>query len=147
MCCYAGCERWCRDGVGPRDTAGDVETLQTQPLVTKLYHPSLPEMGHEIAARQQKGFGAMLVLNWMAISRHCGFPGRAVVVYAGGVSGGVESDPHAAPMHMQAWHQKARAAAGVSETLLRISTVLKMAKVPLPAWRVAPGCKQGVKMG
>lgn len=38
-----------------------VKYLQTQPLVKKLYHPSLPEnQGHEIAARQQKGFGAML---------------------------------------------------------------------------------------
>ena len=35
--------------------------LQQQPHVTKIYHPSLPEHpGHDIAKRQQQGFGAML---------------------------------------------------------------------------------------
>lgn len=44
-----------------RNAQAIVKYLQTQPLVKKLYHPSLPEnQGHEIAARQQKGFGAML---------------------------------------------------------------------------------------
>lgn len=44
-----------------RNALAIVEYLKTQPLVKKLYHPSLPEnQGHEIAARQQKGFGAML---------------------------------------------------------------------------------------
>ncbi|MBX4313530.1 PLP-dependent transferase, partial [Mycobacterium tuberculosis] len=47
--------------VAQRNALAIVEYLKTQPLVKKLYHPSLPEnQGHEIAARQQKGFGAML---------------------------------------------------------------------------------------
>jgi cystathionine gamma-synthase len=47
--------------VAQRNAQAIVEFLKNQPLVKKLYHPSLPEnQGHEIAARQQKGFGAML---------------------------------------------------------------------------------------
>ncbi len=43
-----------------RNAQAIVKYLQTQPLV-KLHHLLLPEnQGHEIAARQQKGFGAML---------------------------------------------------------------------------------------
>ena len=35
--------------------------LQQQPLVKRIYHPSLPSHpGHDIARRQQSGFGAML---------------------------------------------------------------------------------------
>lgn len=41
--------------VAQRNALAIVEYLKTQPLVKKLYHPSLPEnQGHEIAARQQK---------------------------------------------------------------------------------------------
>ena len=37
-----------------------IRTCLLYTSVKKLYHPSLPEnQGHEIAARQQKGFGAM----------------------------------------------------------------------------------------
>ncbi|VFS71467.1 Cystathionine gamma-synthase [Raoultella planticola] len=47
--------------VAQRNALAIVDYLKTQPLVKKLYHPSLPQnQGHEIAARQQKGFGAML---------------------------------------------------------------------------------------
>ena len=39
--------------VAQRNALAIVEYLKTQPLVKKLYHPSLPEnQGHEIAARQ-----------------------------------------------------------------------------------------------
>lgn len=38
-----------------------VNYLINQPLVKKLYYPALADHpGHEIAKRQQKGFGAML---------------------------------------------------------------------------------------
>ncbi|VTN12940.1 Cystathionine gamma-synthase [Raoultella terrigena] len=41
--------------VAQRNAQAIVDYLKTQPLVKKLYHPSLPEnQGHEIAARQQK---------------------------------------------------------------------------------------------
>ncbi|WP_204308202.1 PLP-dependent transferase, partial [Klebsiella aerogenes] len=40
----------------------NVDYLQQQPLFKKLYHTSLPDNpGHEIARRQQRGFGAMLM--------------------------------------------------------------------------------------
>jgi cystathionine gamma-synthase len=56
-----GCVRSPRMEVAQRNALAIVDYLKTQPLVKKLYHPSLPEnQGHEIAARQQKGFGAML---------------------------------------------------------------------------------------
>ncbi|MEJ1268132.1 PLP-dependent transferase [Pantoea ananatis] len=45
-----------------------IDYLKQQPLVKTLYHPSLPEnAGHEFAARQQRGFSAMLSLSWMAM--------------------------------------------------------------------------------
>lgn len=51
------------------------------------------------------------------------FLGRAVVVYAGGIIRGVESlISHAATMTHAGMAPEARAAAGISETLLRIST-------------------------
>lgn len=42
--------------------------LQTQSLVSKIYHPSLPDHpGHEIAKKQQSGFGAMLSFEFPAV--------------------------------------------------------------------------------
>ncbi len=44
-----------------QNTEAIVSYLQQQPLVKRLYHPSLPETPwHEIARRQQRDFGAML---------------------------------------------------------------------------------------
>ncbi len=49
-----------------------VRYLQQQPLVKKLYHPSLPQHpGHEIACRQQSGLVQCSVLSWMVMSRSC----------------------------------------------------------------------------
>lgn len=57
------------------------------------------------------------------MSRRCVVSGRAVVVYAGGIIRGVESlISHAATMTHAGMAPEARAAAGISETLLRIST-------------------------
>ncbi len=107
-----------------RNAQAIVKYLQTQPLVKKLYHPSLPEnQGHEIAARQQKGFGAMLSFELDGDEQTLRRFGRAVVVYAGGIIRGVESlISHAATMTHAGMAPEARAAAGISETLLRIST-------------------------
>ncbi|NCB62850.1 MAG: hypothetical protein EOM52_04430, partial [Clostridia bacterium] len=45
---------------GP-DAEAVISYLQQRPQVTKIYHPSLVDHpGHEIAKRQQQGFGAML---------------------------------------------------------------------------------------
>lgn len=57
------------------------------------------------------------------MSRRCAVSGRAVVIYAGGIIRGVESlISHAATMTHAGMAPEARAAAGISETLLRIST-------------------------
>ncbi len=73
-----------------RNALAIVEYLKTQPLVKKLYHPSLPEnQGHEIAARQQKGFGAMLSFELDGDEQDAApFSERAVAVYTGGIAGG-----------------------------------------------------------
>ncbi|AHB95907.1 cystathionine gamma-synthase [Salmonella enterica subsp. enterica serovar Enteritidis str. 2010K-0262] len=108
-----------------RNAQAIVKYLQTQPLVKKLYHPSLPEnQGHEIAARQQKGFGAMLSFELdgdeETLRRFLG--GLSLFTLAESL-GGVESlISHAATMTHAGMSPQARAAAGISETLLRIST-------------------------
>ena len=107
-----------------RNALAIVEYLKTQPLVKKLYHPSLPEnQGHEIAARQQKGFGAMLSFELDGDEQTLRFLSGLSLVYTGGIAGGVESlISHAATMTHAGMAPEARAAAGISETLLRIST-------------------------
>ncbi|TQI77882.1 cystathionine gamma-synthase [Serratia fonticola] len=101
-----------------------VSYLQQQPLVKKLYHPSLPENpGHEIACRQQRGFGAMLSFELdgdEALLRR--FLSALELFTLAESLGGVESlISHAATMTHAGMAPEARAAAGISESLLRIS--------------------------
>lgn len=98
--------------------------LQQQPLVKKLYHPSLPENpGHDIARRQQHGFGAMLSFelnsNEATLRRFL----NALQLFTLAESlGGVESlISHAATMTHAGMAPEARHAAGISDTLLRLS--------------------------
>ena len=82
-----------------RNAQAIVKYLQTQPLVKKLYHPSLPEQ---------------------TLRRFLG--GLSLFTLAESL-GGVESlISHAATMTHAGMAPEARAAAGISETLLRIST-------------------------
>ncbi|MGL9719936.1 cystathionine gamma-synthase [Symbiopectobacterium sp.] len=116
--------------LGPRMAAAQknalqlIDYLQTQPLVKKLYHPSLPNNpGHEIARRQQSGFGAMLSFELDGdedtLRR---FLGALELFTLAESLGGVESlISHAATMTHAGMAPEARAAAGISETLLRIS--------------------------
>ncbi|KAA8998600.1 cystathionine gamma-synthase [Affinibrenneria salicis] len=102
-----------------------VEYLQTQPLVKKLYHPSLPSHpGHEIARRQQSGFGAMLSFELQGDEAALRRFVESLTLFTLAESlGGVESlISHAATMTHAGMAPEARAAAGISETLLRIST-------------------------
>ncbi|EGL73665.1 cystathionine gamma-synthase [Cronobacter sakazakii E899] len=111
--------------VAQRNASAIVDFLKQQPRVKKLYHPSLPEnAGHEIAARQQKGFGAMLSFELdgdeQTLRR---FLGALELFTLAESLGGVESlISHAATMTHAGMAPEARAAAGISETLLRIST-------------------------
>ncbi|WP_304164781.1 cystathionine gamma-synthase [Lonsdalea britannica] len=101
-----------------------VEFLQQQPLVKKLYHPSLPEnAGHDIARRQQSGFGAMLSFELDGDEETLRRFLSSLELFTLAESlGGVESlISHAATMTHAGMAPEARAAAGISETLLRVS--------------------------
>ena len=113
-----------RMAAAQRNALAIVEYLKQQPRVKKLYHPSLPEnTGHQFAVRQQKGFGAMLSFEFdgdeAALRRFL----KALELFTLAESlGGVESlISHTATMTHAGMSAEARAAAGISETLLRIS--------------------------
>ena len=98
--------------------------LDTHPAVSKVYFPGLPlHPGHAVAARQQKGFGAMLSLELEGGE-------EAVRAFVEGLRyftlaeslGGVESlVAHPATMTHAAMTPEARAKAGISDGLLRLS--------------------------
>lgn len=116
--------------LGPRIQAAQrnalaiISYLQQQPLVKKLYHPSLPEnVGHEFAKRQQRGFGAMLSFEFDGNEQQLRKFLKSLTLFTLAESlGGVESlISHTATMTHAGMASKARAAAGISETLCRIS--------------------------
>ncbi|HEX7803317.1 MAG TPA: O-succinylhomoserine (thiol)-lyase [Pseudoxanthomonas sp.] len=98
--------------------------LDEHPVVSKVYFPGLASHpGHALAARQQKGFGAMLSVELQG--------GEAAVrAFVDGLKyftlaeslGGVESlIAHPATMTHAAMTAEARAKAGISDGLLRLS--------------------------
>lgn len=107
-----------------RNALALVSYLQQHPMVKKLYHPSLSENpGHHIACRQQKGFGAMLSfeLNGNETTVRHFLAALSLFTLAESL-GGVESlISHTATMTHAGMSPQARTAAGISETLLRIS--------------------------
>lgn len=101
-----------------------VAYLQQQPQVKKLYHPSLPDnQGHEIACKQQSGFGAMLSFELAGDEQTMRRFLAALDLFTLAESlGGVESlISHAATMTHAGMVEEARKAAGISDSLLRIS--------------------------
>ncbi len=98
--------------------------LEAHPSVARVYWPGLSSHpGHALAARQQSGFGAML-----SFELHGGEP--AVRAFLDGLQyvtlaeslGGVESlIAHPATMTHASMSAEARRAAGISDTLLRLS--------------------------
>ncbi|MGH8162715.1 MAG: PLP-dependent transferase, partial [Rhodanobacteraceae bacterium] len=98
--------------------------LQAHPAVARVYWPGLSSHpGHALAARQQSGFGAML-----SFELHGGTP--AVRAFLDGLQcvtlaeslGGVESlIAHPATMTHASMSAEARHAAGISDSLLRLS--------------------------
>jgi len=101
-----------------------VQYLKQQKLVKKLYHPSLPEnAGHEHAVRQQRGFGAMLSFEVDGDEALLRRFLKALQLFTLAESlGGVESlISHTATMTHAGMSAEARAAAGISDTLLRVS--------------------------
>ena len=114
-----------RMAAAQRNALALVDYLKQQPLVKKLYHPSLPEnAGHQFAVRQQKGFGAMLSFELAGDEQTLRRFLKALELFTLAESlGGVESlISHTATMTHAGMSAEARAAAGISETLLRIST-------------------------
>jgi cystathionine gamma-synthase len=100
------------------------EQLQKHPAVTAVHYPGLiSHPGHALAARQQKGFGAML-----SVEIDGGIAG--VQAFIDGLEcftlaeslGGVESlVAHPATMTHAAMSLEARTAAGIGDGLLRLS--------------------------
>jgi cystathionine gamma-synthase len=110
--------------VHAENTAVVVDFLSKHPAVERVYYPGLPDHpGHEIARRQQSGFGAML-----SFELHGGEP--AVEAFLSGLEcftlaeslGGVESlISHPASMTHAGMEESARLRAGIGAGLLRVS--------------------------
>ncbi|MFB6328721.1 cystathionine gamma-synthase [Pantoea deleyi] len=113
-----------RIAAAQRNALAIVAYLQQQKRVKKLYHPSLPEnAGHEYAVRQQRGFGAMLSFEVDGDEALLRRFLKALRLFTLAESlGGVESlISHTATMTHAGMSAEARAAAGISDTLLRVS--------------------------
>ncbi|WP_101924916.1 MULTISPECIES: O-succinylhomoserine (thiol)-lyase [Luteimonas] len=115
--------------VHQENTAGIVALLDAHPAVATVHYPGLPSHpGHAVAARQQSGFGAMLSFELQVPD---GVAQVDVVrAFVDGLQqftlaeslGGVESlIAHPATMTHAAMSPAARAAAGISDGLLRLS--------------------------
>lgn len=116
---------WPRVETAQRNALHLIDFLQTQRWVKRLWHPSLPDHpGHAIACRQQAGFGAMLSFEFNGNAAQLRQFLRALKLFTLAESlGGVESlISHTASMTHAGMSPEARAEAGISETLLRIST-------------------------
>lgn len=102
--------------------------LQSQSLVKVIYHPSLPaHPGHEIAKKQQVGFGSMLSFEFAGSFEQLKyFVGKLDLFSLAESLGGVESLVcHPASMTHRAMGEEALAEAGVSQQLLRLSVGLE----------------------
>ena len=102
--------------------------LQTEGLVGNIYHPSLPDHpGHEIAKKQQTGFGSMLSFEFAGDFEQLKyFVGQLELFSLAESLGGVESlICHPASMTHRAMGEEALAEAGVSQQLLRLSVGLE----------------------
>jgi cystathionine gamma-synthase len=106
-------------------TAGMVaEFLDQNKLVEKVYYPGLADHpGHEIAARQQAGFGAMISFEMDAAEEEIPVFLRELQLFTLAESlGGVESlVAHPASMTHAAMSVEDQQAAGISRKLLRLS--------------------------
>ena len=102
--------------------------LQDQELVSTIYHPSLPDHpGHEIAKKQQSGFGSMLSFELAGSFEQLKvFVGALELFSLAESLGGVESlICHPASMTHRAMGEAALAEAGISQLLLRLSVGLE----------------------
>ncbi|MDC9596780.1 cystathionine gamma-synthase [Xenorhabdus anantnagensis] len=101
-----------------------VDYLQQQPQVKKLFYPGLKSHpGHEIAIKQQQGFGAMLSFELDGDEPTMRRFLSALKLFTLAESlGGVESlISHTATMTHAGMSAEARAQAGITDSLLRVS--------------------------
>ncbi|MBD0787648.1 O-succinylhomoserine (thiol)-lyase [Vibrio sp. Y2-5] len=105
-----------------------LDYLKSQSLIKTIYHPSLPEHpGHEIAKKQQLGFGSMLSFEFAGSFEQLKFFVGELKFFSLAESlGGVESlICHPASMTHRAMGEAALAEAGISQLLLRLSVGLE----------------------
>ncbi len=107
-----------------RNAQAIAEFLSAQPQVKRVYYPGLPgHPGHDIAKRQQRGFGAIVTLEVKGGVDGARRFSEALELFSLAESlGGVESlVAHPATMTHAAMAPEARAAAGLVDGLLRLS--------------------------
>lgn len=100
------------------------QALSEHPAVKKVYYPGLASHPqHELAKRQQTGFGAMVSFELRGgVPNVCAFLEGLKAFSLAESLGGVESlVAHPASMTHAAMDAEAQRAAGISETLLRLS--------------------------
>ncbi|MCE0493918.1 O-succinylhomoserine (thiol)-lyase [Vibrio salinus] len=105
-----------------------IHFLSSHELVKTIYHPSLPNHpGHDIAQKQQSGFGCMLSFEFAGSYEQLKRFVNALSLFSLAESlGGVESlICHPATMTHRAMGEEALKAAGVSHQLLRLSVGLE----------------------
>jgi cystathionine gamma-synthase len=112
------------------NAAAVVDALREHPAVGRLFYPGLAaHIGHEVAKRQQRGFGAMVSFEIAggvpAVERFCERLRHFTLAES---LGGVESlIAHPATMTHASMDAEARATAGISESLLRLSIGIESA--------------------
>ncbi|MEM7260580.1 MAG: cystathionine gamma-synthase [Planctomycetota bacterium] len=108
-----------------------VETLVAHPAVKEVHYPGLPNhTGHDLAKRQQRGFGGMVSFELTggraAVER---FTSTLQYFSLAESLGGVESlVSHPATMTHAAMTAEARTAAGIGEGLVRLSVGIEAAE-------------------
>jgi cystathionine gamma-synthase len=105
------------------NAAAIAELLQAHPAVRQVYYPGLPtHPGHELAARQQSGFGAIVTFELESLPAVEAFlDGLRTLCLAESLGGTESLLCHPATMTHSAMTPEIRAAAGITDGLLRIS--------------------------
>lgn len=100
------------------------EMLYRHPAVTRVYYPGLPDHeGHELAKRQQNGFGAIISFEVKGGENEVNTVLKKLTIFVQAQSlGGVESlINHPASMTHASMPDDAKAIAGVNQRLLRLA--------------------------
>ena len=116
--------------VHAENTAAVVDALTAHPAVAKVYHPGLSSHpGHELARRQQSGFGAMLSFELVDGEPAVGAFLKGLECFTLAESlGGVESlVAHPTSMTHAGMDEAARLRAGIGPGLLRLSVGIENA--------------------